>query len=409
VTTIPLDQVPAIVVALVVAALVSFLLTPVAMRFANRFGAIDNPDSDRRVHRAPIPRAGGWAIAITFVAVGSLALVIQAATGTFTFEDHRIRELIALMGGTLAAASIGFVDDRWQIRARWQFLGQVALSLLPVLAGTWILVIYNPLAGSGQFLASPAPQILTVLWVIGMLNSINFIDGLDGLSSGIALIAAVTLGILSLQQNQPTVALLCGVLAGALGGFLPWNFHPAKVFTGTTGVLAVGFALAVLSILGTAKIAVALLVLGVPIIDTFWIIIRRLSQGRSPFTPDRGHLHHRLLDLGLTHRGVVLLIYGMCCTLAVLSFYLTQRDQLYAFAGFIVGGGVLLFMLTRRGHSDALEADSYPDELSPNDPPGDAQLRYTDPDARRVTVARIAPDEPESGADILPDAQTGSP
>ncbi len=232
-----------------------------------------------------------------------------------------------------------------------------------------------------------------MLWVIGMLNSINFIDGLDGLSSGIALIAAVTLGILSLQQGQPTVALLCGVLAGALGGFLPWNFHPAKVFTGTTGVLAVGYALAVLSVLGTAKIAVALLVLGVPIIDTFWIIIRRVSHGRSPFTPDRGHLHHRLLDLGLTHRGVVLLIYGMCCVLAVLSFYLSQRDQLYAFAGFIVGGGVLLFMLTRRGHSDALEADSYPDEMPSNDPPPDASVRYADPDARRVGVARIAPDE----------------
>ena len=158
-------------------------------------------------------------------------------------------------------------------------------------------------------------------------------------------------------------------------------------------MLAVGFALAVLSILGTAKIAVALLVLGVPIIDTFWIIIRRLSHGRSPFTPDRGHLHHRLLDLGLTHRGVVLLIYGMCCSLAVLSFYLTQRDQLYAFAGFIVGGGVLLFMLTRRGHSDALEADSYPDDVDPSDAPPDAQLRYSDPDARRVGVARIAPDE----------------
>jgi UDP-GlcNAc:undecaprenyl-phosphate/decaprenyl-phosphate GlcNAc-1-phosphate transferase len=301
------------------------------------------------------------------------------------------------MAGTLAAASIGFIDDRWQIRARWQFIGQLALSLIPVVAATSITVIYNPFAGAGQsstqLLAEPLPQILTVLWVIGMLNSINFIDGLDGLSSGIALIAAVTLGILAFQQGQPTVSLLCGVLAGALGGFLPWNFHPAKVFSGTTGVLAVGFALAVLSVLGTAKIAVALLVLGVPIIDTFWIIIRRISHGRSPFTPDRGHLHHRLLDLGLTHRGVVLLIYAMCCALAVLSFYISQRDQLYAFAGFIVGGGVLLFMLTRRGHSDALEADSYPDDVNPSDPPTDAQLRFSDPDARRVGVARIAPDE----------------
>jgi UDP-GlcNAc:undecaprenyl-phosphate GlcNAc-1-phosphate transferase len=392
-----LAQVPAIVVALVVAVVVSFLLTPLAMRFARWSGAMDNPDSARRVHRAPIPRAGGWSIAITFVAVGAASLVVMRLSDTLEFQGHHIRELVALMAGTLAAAGIGFVDDRWQIRARWQFIGQLGLSLIPVAAGTVILVVYNPLAAAGGSptlqLSWPASQILTVLWVVGMLNSINFIDGLDGLSSGIALIAAVTLGILALQQSQPTVALLCGVLAGALGGFLPWNFHPAKVFTGTTGVLAVGFALAVLSVLGTAKIAVALLVLGVPIIDTFWIIIRRVSQRHSPFTPDRGHLHHRLLDLGLTHRGVVLLIYGMCCILAVLSFYLSQRDQLYAFAGFIVGGGVLLFMLTRRGHSEALEADSYPDDEPSADAPADAQMRYADPDGRRVGVARIAPDE----------------
>jgi UDP-GlcNAc:undecaprenyl-phosphate GlcNAc-1-phosphate transferase len=397
VTPSQLAQVAAIAIALVAAVAVSFLLTPLAMRFSRRFGVMDNPDSARRVHRAPIPRAGGWAIAIAFVSVGAVSLVVLRLSDSLEFQGHHIRELIALMAGTLAAASIGFIDDRWQIRARWQFIGQLALSLIPVVAATSITVIYNPFAGAGQsstqLLAEPLPQILTVLWVIGMLNSINFIDGLDGLSSGIALIAAVTLGILAFQQGQPTVSLLCGVLAGALGGFLPWNFHPAKVFSGTTGVLAVGFALAVLSVLGTAKIAVALLVLGVPIIDTFWIIIRRISHGRSPFTPDRGHLHHRLLDLGLTHRGVVLLIYAMCCALAVLSFYISQRDQLYAFAGFIVGGGVLLFMLTRRGHSDALEADSYPDDVNPSDPPTDAQLRFSDPDARRVGVARIAPDE----------------
>ena len=148
-----------------------------------------------------------------------------------------------------------------------------------------------------------------------MINSINFIDGLDGLSSGIALIAAVTLGLISLTTavgpfGQPFVAVLCFALAGALLGFLRWNFHPASIFVGTSGVMFVGYTLAVLSILGTAKVAVALLVLGVPIIDTFWIIVRRIADRRSPFTPDRGHVHHRLLDLGLSHTQTVLLIYG---------------------------------------------------------------------------------------------------
>ena len=165
---------------------------------------------------------------------------------------------------------------------------------------------------------------LTIFWIVGMINSINWIDGLDGLSSGIAFIAAVTLGLISMttqvgQVGQPLIAVLCFALAGALLGFLRWNFHPATIFTGTSGVQFVGFTLAVLAVLGTAKVAVALLVLGVPIIDTFWIIVRRLSQGRSPFSPDRAHIHHRLLDLGLSHRQTVLAIYGICLILAVLS------------------------------------------------------------------------------------------
>ena len=161
-----------------------------------------------------------------------------------------------------------------------------------------------------------------------MINSINFIDGLDGLSSGIAFIAAVTLGLISLttEVGQPLIAVLCFILAGSLFGFLRWNLHPASIFSGTSGVQFVGYTLALLAILGTAKVAVALLVLGVPIIDTFWIIVRRVSQGRSPFSPDRGHIHHRLLDLGLSHRQTVFAIYGLCLVLALLALALSGVD-----------------------------------------------------------------------------------
>src|SRR5574340_1596034 len=139
---------------------------------------------------------------------------------------------------------------------------------------------------------------------------------------------------------QQFVAILCFALAGALLGFLRWNFHPASIFVGTSGVMFVGYTLAILSILGTAKVAVALLVLSVPIIDTFWIIVRRLAQGRSPFSPDRGHIHHRLLDLGLTHRQTVLLIYGICLLLALLTFVLSGTGQLYAFVGIVLASGL---------------------------------------------------------------------
>jgi UDP-GlcNAc:undecaprenyl-phosphate GlcNAc-1-phosphate transferase len=215
----------------------------------------------------------------------------------------------------------------------------------------------------------PIAAAVTVLWIVGMINSINFIDGLDGLSSGIALIAAVTLGTISLGLGtyEPLVALFCFILAGALAGFLRWNFFPATIFSGTSGITFVGYALAVLSILGAGKIAVALLVLGVPILDTIWTVIRRLAAGRSPFAPDRGHIHHRLLDLGLSHRGTVLVIYGVCIVLAVMSLVLSVTGQMYAFLGLILLFGLALFGIERLGGGaeaieESLDADSYATE-----------------------------------------------
>jgi UDP-GlcNAc:undecaprenyl-phosphate GlcNAc-1-phosphate transferase len=367
------------------------------MRFATRAGAIDQPDEGRRVHVHPLPRAGGLAVAVAFVGIAVVAYVVN---GQALFIPEQIRgtrletnHLIALLGGAALAAAFGFIDDRWQIRARWQFLLQLVLAGFAITLGVTILEVDNPLEflggsfsrseiGFEGFLAAG----ITAVWIVGMINSINFIDGLDGLSTGVSLIAAVTLGLISLttSQYQPMVALLCAILAGALAGFLPWNFHPAKVFIGTTGVFVAGYALAILSILGAAKIAVALLVLGVPIIDTFWIITRRLAAGSSPFTPDRGHIHHRLLDLGLTHRGAVLLIYGICTLLAVASLLLTGSGPLYAFLGIVIGFGLVLYLLTRRAGGDvALEASSYPD--------AESAASDEDPEPRRSNA--VAPDD----------------
>ncbi len=211
---------------------------------------------------------------------------------------------LALFGGVIVAMVLGFIDDRWQIRARYQFLGQLLLAVIALAGRHPVRPDREPVPGPGRafganfdfrtilevrlsadFVIRPVPILLTTLWIVGMINCINWIDGLDGLSTGVSLIAAVTLGIIAITAApiEPLVALLCAVLAGSLAGFLPWNFHPARVFIGTAGVMVVGYVLAVLSILGSAKVAVALLVLGVPIIDTFWIIIRRLASGASPF------------------------------------------------------------------------------------------------------------------------------
>jgi UDP-GlcNAc:undecaprenyl-phosphate GlcNAc-1-phosphate transferase len=350
-----------ILAALVVAAVLSFALTPLAGRLARRVRAMDHPDAERRVHVSPVPRAGGLAIALAFVLVAAAAIAISSATGAVP-QGRSVQpiQLGVLFTGVLFAAVTGFLDDRYQVRARWQLVVQVLLAVLAVLGGVTINFVNDPL-GDGVIRFDPLfASLVTVVWIIGMINSINFIDGLDGLSSGVGVIAALTLGVISLTGNinQPLVALLCAVLIGSLAGFLPWNFHPARIFVGTSGVYVIGFALAVLSILGTAKVAVALLVLGVPIIDTFWIIVRRLAARRSPFTPDRGHLHHRLLDLGLSHRNAVLLIYGICGALAVLSLVLSGAGQLYAFLGILLGGGVVLAFLTRRSQ-EALHAHSY--------------------------------------------------
>lgn len=373
------DALPYILVAGAAAAVVAYLLTPWAMRFATQAGAIDEPDSGRRIHERPIPRAGGLAVVAAFVIVGLLALLVQWQTALFTsgpqwLLDRRLldeRDLVAVFGGAVLAATFGFIDDKWQIRARWQFTFQLALALFAIGLGLSILEINNPLDFLGGVLgvdtlrfAGIGAGLVTALWIVGMINSINFIDGLDGLSTGVAVIAALTLGYVSLgyeSSYQPMVALLCAVLAGALLGYLPWNFNPAKVFIGTTGVMVIGYLLAVLAILGSAKIAVALLILGVPIIDTFWIITRRLLSGHSPFTPDRGHFHHRLLDLGLSHKGAVLLIYAATIALAVLSLVLAGGSgPLYAFTAIVIASGVVLLLVTFRvGPDEALEATTY--------------------------------------------------
>jgi len=345
----------------------SFLLTPLAIRFAPRLGAIDVPDSERRVHSSPIPRTGGLAVATSFVAVGVAGFVLsQVFDIALPGRPVRSAEIAALMIGVAVGALIGYIDDRLQLRARWQFIGQFVLAGIALLGGIRIDRLPNPL-GDGIPLVGEIGTIAavaaTTLWIVGMLNSVNFVDGLDGLLAGIALIAVTTLGVISLvvPPIQPVVAMLCALLAGSLLGFLPYNFHPARVFIGTAGVFAVGYALAVLSVLGTAKVAVALLVLGVPVIDAFWIIIRRVTEGRSPFSADRGHFHHRLLDLGLSHRRVVLLIYAICVVLAVLSLALSGRGQISAFLIVVLVGGLALYLLTRRA-GRSLERSSYPDD-----------------------------------------------
>ena len=365
-----LRALPALIVGFVLAAAITLAATPVVRHYARRFGMVDKPEA-RRVNTKAIARGGGIAILLGFVIVSVALLVANSVIGLHFVDRPQIitrPKTLALLGGAVLAVGIGLLDDRFQLRARWQFVGQLLLAAIAVGLGVAATTINDPLAAKGTLpLPDVVAVVVTFIWIVGMINSINFIDGLDGLSSGIALIAAVTLGVISLTADpvQPYVAMFCFVLAGALAGFLRWNFHPASIFAGTSGIMLVGYLLAVLSILGSAKIAVAALVLGVPIIDTFWIIVRRTASGRSPFAADRGHIHHRLLDLGLSHRGTVLVIYAVCVVLAMMSLVLSNTGQMYAFLGLLVVFGLGLYAIERlRGGASAvgesLDADSYP-------------------------------------------------
>ena len=359
------EVLPSIVIALLAAAAIAFLLTPYVRRQVVRLRMVDRPHP-RRVNTRPIPRAGGLAVAAAFLVVAAgftgLNEALDLAPVPLSLGSS---QLVALFVGGAAAAALGALDDYFDLRARWQLVGQVVLAIGAVFLGITIGSIQNPF-GPGPFrFEGLAAGFLTVVWIVGMVNSVNFVDGLDGLSSGIGVIAAVTLGVLSLttQAAQPYVAVLCFALAGALAGFLRWNFHPAAIFAGTSGTMFLGYTLAVLAILGSAKVVVALLVLGIPIIDTFWIIVRRVLARRSPFTPDRGHFHHRLLDLGLSHRQAVILIYLICAGLGTLSLLLSEADQVYAFLGVLVAIGLALLLLARGGlASEALGAETYEHE-----------------------------------------------
>ena len=333
-------------VAALVAAFTAGMGTLAMRAIARKYNIADHP-SERRINTKPVPRAGGLAVAGAFALIGTLLVIFSAQFGLSAGSGSA--ELTsdgaaALLLGTVIAGVIGLIDDRYDLRARWQIIGQFLIALIPIAFGLRIAFISNPF-GAGDLLFPDAIALgVTIFWTLGMQNSMNFIDGLDGLSGGISLFAAVTLGVIALPTS-PLLAALSFTLAGALAGFLRFNFYPASIYMGTSGILAVAYALAVLALLGTAKVAAALLILGVPIIDAFFVIVGRIVAGRSPYTPDESHIHRRLLSYGFSHRGSVLVLYALTAALSILALLLTGSATLYAFMGLLVVlGGVVAYL-----------------------------------------------------------------
>jgi UDP-GlcNAc:undecaprenyl-phosphate GlcNAc-1-phosphate transferase len=342
-------------------------VTPLVARVAARFRLLDVPGG-RRLHPRPIPRPGGLAIALAFgLAIFAFWLIDRLAGHPFLIPaEVRSPRFTLTALAAVCGLAVGLIDDVFDLRARWQFLGYLTVATIVVYAGIRIDFVNDPLQPDQLLmLAQPVAVGFTLFWIVGMNVALNFIDGLDGLAAGVAAIAAATLGGIALlpQVNEPFVAWMAFTLAAATGGFLLFNFHPAKLFMGTTGVAFVGTMLAVLAIFGTAKVAAALLVLGVPIIDTFYVLVRRTISGAPPFAPDRGHFHHRLLDIGLSHPQVVLLIYAITLGLGVLAFVGSSRLQVLSFAGLaLVFGIVVLVLAQRSGKARELDPSLYTED-----------------------------------------------
>jgi UDP-GlcNAc:undecaprenyl-phosphate GlcNAc-1-phosphate transferase len=293
------------------------LFTPWVRALAVRVGAVDVPD-DRRVHDVPTPRLGGLAMVAAFV----LTLVVAG---------HGIglgQPLQGVVAGGLFMAAVGAVDDMVELPAYVKFLGQLMAAGITVSWGVRITWVTNPLGGMFQLGDLSVP--LTILWIVAVTNVINIVDGLDGLAAGISGIAAMTMLAVAAFHGAVGVALLSAILAGVTMGFLRYNFHPATIFMGDAGSMFLGYMIAAISVVGTLKyattvaIAVPIVALGLPIFDTAFAIVRRALAGQAVSTADRGHLHHRLLELGLSQRQVALLLYTVTAALAFSGFLLSQ-------------------------------------------------------------------------------------
>lgn len=322
--------------ALVVSTGVSFAATPLVKNLAIRVGAVDVPKDNRRMHKVPIPRLGGLAIATSFL----LCVLV------FAEVDYQIQGI--LMGAVMIVV-IGVMDDIMTLKAIPKFIVQILAACVVVYHGCRIQYLSNPIITSSQrYLdlgAWSGP--VTVIWIVAITNAVNFIDGLDGLAVGVSAISSATLLVIALLVAEPNIALIMMILLGACLGFIPYNFNPAKIFMGDTGSAFLGFILATMSIQGMFKLyaiisfAVPFLILGIPIFDICFAVIRRLAKGQNPMKADRGHIHHRLIDMGFSQKQAVAITYFLTAILGLTAVVLTASGEVKALiligAVFVVG------------------------------------------------------------------------
>lgn len=341
----------------IVAIIISLGVTPLVIKFAKKFGLVDDPFKHKHpkvIHTYPVPRGGGLAI---FVAVAIASLL-------FLPNDKYI---LAILAGGAVIVTMGLLDDKYDLNPYLRLAIGFAAALFPIAAGIGIAFISNPLGG---IINLSQPQIHLTLfghaksiwvlsdlfaffWIVFMMNMLNMgAKGVDGQLSGVVVIAAATIAVLSLKFSaditQWPVIILAAITAGAFLGFLPWHIYPQKIMPSYGGAALAGYLLAILSILATTKVGALVVVLGVPLIDTGYTIVRRIVGGKSPVWGDREHLHHKLLDLGWSKRGVAAFYWGVTLLLGILAINLNTKLKFYTMGGIAIALGGLILWLTYR-------------------------------------------------------------
>ena len=315
-----------IIAAFAIAAVLSYFFTPPVKNFAHKVGAIDVPKDARRMHKKPIPRLGGLAIYGGFLC------------SILIFGQLDETMLCVLLGAAIIVA-LGIFDDVLALGAKLKFVVQIVAAAIPVCIGDLQIGLFtnlNPLSDTPFVHLGILAVPVTIIWIVGITNAVNLIDGLDGLAVGVSSIAAITMLAVALLTGNMPIAITMAALAGACIGFMPYNLNPAKIFMGDTGSTFLGYMLATVSIMGLFKFyavisfAVPFLILGLPIFDTANAIIRRVAAGRSPMSPDRGHVHHKLIDMGFNQKQAVAILYAISATLGLTAVVLTSSGEVKA-------------------------------------------------------------------------------
>jgi len=341
----------------IIAASIAFLATPLVIKLAKKINIIDDPTKHKHtkvIHTYPVPRGGGLATFIAIVVASFIFLPID-------------KHLVGIMSGAVVLTIIGILDDKYDLNPYLRLFFGFLAAAMPIAAGIGIAFISRP---GGGIIDLSQPQISFMLfgkarsiwiladifalgWIVFIMNMLNMgAKGVDGQLPGVVVVAAIAIAALSLKFSaditQWPVIVLASILAGAYLGFLPWNFYPQKIMPGYAGSTLAGYLLAVLSILSTTKVGILMVVLGVPLIDTGYVILRRILAGKSPVWGDRGHLHHRLLDIGWGKRKVAVFYWLITFVLGILALYLNTSFKLYTMVGVTLAIGALLLWITYR-------------------------------------------------------------